>query len=109
MRRILAIIRFISLFLYEFILANFNVAKIVLFVSEKKISPSFFNLNVSDMKKGEALFLGVLITLTPGTIAVDYDEKKKVLVVHALDFSEPQEVLLAIEKRLKSPLMEVLK
>lgn len=104
-RRTLGFLRFLALFLLEFLKANINVAYLVLFVPNSKITPAFFDYDVQELTKGEALFLAQCITLTPGTITVDYDEEKRRLKIHCLDYSDPSSVRDSITERLLKPML----
>jgi multicomponent Na+:H+ antiporter subunit E len=50
-----------------------------------------------------ATLLGALLTLTPGTLALEYDENRGLLYIHALDARQREEVtglLNELERRL---------
>ena len=50
-----------------------------------------------------ATLLGALLTLTPGTLALEYDENRGLLYIHALDTRQREEVtgmLTELERRL---------
>jgi len=104
-RRVLAFIAFVMVFLREFLKSNLVVAAAVLFRPVEDIHPNFLTLDVRDMKHWEIYVLSQCITLTPGTTTVDLIEDGKTLVVHAFDADDPDEVRKSIRTTLKSAIL----
>ena len=105
-RRGLSFVRFLVVFLREFILANVAVTMTVLFGARKKIHPNFITLDVDGMKPFEILILSYCITLTPGTTSVEIEDDFKTLIVHALDAEHPEKVRDQINSTLRESILE---
>lgn len=86
-RRTSYFLRFLLLFSREFIIANLQVAWLVLAVPKHKFRSGFVNYSIAHMTFNEALLLSHCITLTPGTITTAFDWDNQLIRVHILDFS----------------------
>ncbi|MFV0339707.1 MAG: Na+/H+ antiporter subunit E [Parachlamydiaceae bacterium] len=100
-QRVLGVLYFLSHFFVLFIKANLEVAKLVLFVPNKKIRSKFVDYEIEDMTLGEALLLSYCITLTPGTIIADFDWKRRWMRIHVLDHVSDKHVKEHISQTLK--------
>ena len=47
------------------------------------------------------------ITLTPGTVSVDIDQERHMLLVHALDVTDVPAAIDTIKRRYEAPLKEI--
>ncbi|MCD6481905.1 MAG: Na+/H+ antiporter subunit E [Thermoplasmata archaeon] len=72
-RRVAYFIAFFFVFLWEMVKANLNMARIVL-SPELPIKPGIVKVSTSLKQPAAKLFLGNAITLTPGTLTIDYDD-----------------------------------
>jgi multicomponent K+:H+ antiporter subunit E len=54
-----------------------------------------------------ATLLGSIVSLTPGTVSVEIERERKVLLVHALDADDPPGLIATIKSRYEAPLKEV--
>jgi hypothetical protein len=54
-----------------------------------------------------ATLLASVVSLTPGTVAIDVDRQRWVLLVHALDAPDPQALVREIKARYELPLKEM--
>jgi multicomponent Na+:H+ antiporter subunit E len=80
--RPLRFLAYLPWLIWQILLSNFHVAKLVL-SKNPKIRPRFLRLRPT-LKNPRALtLLGSSITLTPGTLTVDINSEE--LIVHALD------------------------
>jgi multicomponent Na+:H+ antiporter subunit E len=100
-RRTLGFAQFLILFSGQFIKANLEVARLVLFVPRSKYNSGFIDYSIDDMTFGEALLLSHCITLTPGTITALFDWNRKLLRIHILDFSDSLVIQKDIDQKLK--------
>ena len=85
--RILNLVVFIPIYLWELIKANCNVAKKA-FSSKDKIQPGIVKINTELKSDWGLAMLSNCITLTPGTITMDiYDEEdgKTSMYIHWID------------------------
>ncbi len=85
-------IRFLVLFFIQYIKANLEVARLVLFIPTSKFHSGFLNYSIDDMTYAEALLLSHCITLTPGTITALFNWEEKFIRVHVLDYTDSREV-----------------
>jgi multisubunit Na+/H+ antiporter MnhE subunit len=97
--------QFIQVFLREFTLANFSVARAVLFQSRETLHPNFITYDVTGLSPLETLLLSYCITLTPGTTAVDLEDEGRTLIIHALDAHDPERVRGNIDTTLRKALL----
>ena len=86
-RRILSLV---LLFIYELVLSSVKVAKLVL-SPKMDLKPGIFAYPLKVDRDAEITLLANLITLTPGTLSVDVSEDRRMLYVHALDCSAPDQ------------------
>jgi multicomponent K+:H+ antiporter subunit E len=54
-----------------------------------------------------ATILASIITLTPGTVSVDIDQERHMLLVHALDVTDVPAAIDTIKRRYEAPLKEI--
>lgn len=74
-RRVAYFIAFLFIFLIEMIKANLNMAKIVL-SPKLPVKPGIVEIETELKQPSARLFLGNAITLTPGTMTLDYKDNK---------------------------------
>ena len=66
------------------LISSFRMFRDVL-VTGKDIEPSIVSLKVITSSPSELVFLSNLITLTPGNLALDFEEDKRLIYVHLLN------------------------
>lgn len=99
-QRIEAGVRFVPWFVYKVFSASLHVALIVL-NPRRKIEPAVVRIHIETQDKRLITLIGCLLTLTPGTLALDYSEQG--LYVHVLDARSVQPIqdgVSEIERRL---------
>jgi multisubunit Na+/H+ antiporter MnhE subunit len=99
-RRCVALLRFLLVFAWEFLLANAKVAWAVLFRSRASFHPNFITYDISGLTPSEILLLSYCITLTPGTCTVDVTRDFRTLVFHSLDANDPDGLRAEIDTKL---------
>lgn len=105
-RRAWGFSRFVLRFLRELLVANFQLARAVLFVKSEDFAPGFVDYPVAGLSKLEILILSHCITLTPGTTTVEISADFTQLTVHAFDARDPAATIEAIHRGLELPLLE---
>lgn len=108
-RRMLALARFLFLLAKDLAVSNLTVAHAVLARSRTTLKPGLISYDLSDLTPGEALVLTHLVTLTPGTTAVEVAENPRRLEIHVFDAAEPETVRRELDRNLKQPLLAVLR
>jgi multicomponent Na+:H+ antiporter subunit E len=101
------IIRFALSFLWEIVVANIQVMKIVL-SPKLNIRPGLLAYRTRCKKPLSVTLLANSITLTPGTLSVDISEDASTIFVHTLDIEHPDEVRNSIRRGLEDPLVRAM-
>lgn len=94
--------RFMLWFALEVVKASIDVARLVV-AGKVRTSPAVLRVTLEDRREGIATLIGLLLTLTPGTMALEYEPVSGVMYVHALDADSADKVehgLREIERRL---------
>ena len=101
------ILAYVGVVLYDIVVANVIVAKIVLFKSNAKRHPAWVTIPL-DLRTPEAItLLAGTITMTPGTVSADLSAEGHALLVHCLDAPDPDAVRDEIKERYESRLKEI--
>jgi multicomponent K+:H+ antiporter subunit E len=105
LRRPLAALRLTIAVATDVARSNIAVARIVL--GTRPVHPGFMTLAL-DIRSPYALAaLAVIITATPGTLWVSFDECTAELTIHVLDLVDESEWVETIKHRYESYLMEI--
>lgn len=98
---------YILLVMWDILVANVQVAWIVLTRPNSKLRPSWIVVPL-DLRQPEAItILAGTITLTPGTVSADLSDTGHYLLVHALDAADPDAVRDEIKARYEARLKEI--
>lgn len=98
---------YILIVVWDIIVANVQVAFIVLFKSNAKMRANWVAIPL-DIRTPEAIAaLAGTITLTPGTVSADLSDEGHALLVHALDAPDPEAVRDRIKTRYEARLKEI--
>lgn len=93
--------------LWDILVANIQVAWIVLTRPNSKLRPAWVVVPL-DLVQPEAItVLAGTITLTPGTVSADLSDGGHSLLVHTLDTDNPDEVRDQIKERYERRLKEI--
>ncbi len=105
-RRPLLALRLLLLFLWDIVVANLVVAKLVL-GPQRTLQPCFIYLQLELENDFAIVLLANMITLTPGTVSVDVSGDRRTLIVHCLSEPEPESAAALIKERYERPLKEI--
>lgn len=106
-RNLPAIIGYILLVIWDIIVANIVVAKIVLFKPNSELQPAWIAIPI-ELRSPEAItLLAGTITLTPGTVTADISACGRSLLVHCLHAPDPDAVRDDIKTRYESRLKRI--
>jgi multicomponent K+:H+ antiporter subunit E len=95
------------LVLWDVIVANFQVARIVLFMPRDKIQSNWVTIPL-DLVSPEAItLLAGTITMTPGTLTADMSACGRALLVHSLHAPDPAAVRDDIKSRYEARLRRI--
>ncbi|MFL4471778.1 Na+/H+ antiporter subunit E [Tateyamaria armeniaca] len=93
--------------MWDIIVANIEVAWIVLTVPNDKLKPAWISIPL-DLVQPEAItVLAGTITLTPGTVSADLSNEGRCLLVHVLHTDDPDGVRDDIKTRYEARLKEI--
>jgi multicomponent K+:H+ antiporter subunit E len=100
-------IAYVGLVLWDIIVANFEVAGIILFKPNHALRPAWLTIPL-DLATPEAItvFAGT-ISLTPGTVSVDISACGRFLLVHALHAPDPQADIARVKARYEARLQRI--
>ncbi|SDF83377.1 Na+/H+ antiporter subunit E [Sulfitobacter delicatus] len=105
--RPLRMIAYVLLVIWDIIVANVQVAWIILTKSNASMKPAWVVIPL-DLREPEAIsILAGTITLTPGTVSADLSDCGRYLLVHALDAEDPDAVRDDIKDRYERRLKEI--
>lgn len=91
-------------FIAQVFIATYQVAALVL-ARRIEAEPAILAYPVARREIDKVTLLGTLLTLTPGTLVLEYDEQQGLLYIHALDARRREDVtdnLTQLERRLQA-------
>ncbi|MAT64774.1 MAG: Na+/H+ antiporter subunit E [Gammaproteobacteria bacterium] len=105
-RRPLTLLRFIAVVLYDILIANLAVAKLIV-SRPRRLQPAFLEVPL-DVRSDLAIsLLANTISLTPGTVSAELSPERDRLLVHALHATDTEALVATIKTRYEAPLKEV--
>jgi len=87
-------------------LSNIDVARRVL-KSNRSLQPGFVAFPLALQGDFPLTVLASTISLTPGTVSVDFSEDKQWLYIHALHITDEQALINNIKQHYEKPLQEI--
>lgn len=105
-RRWGVLLRFSPLVLWDILVANVIVAKLIL-GPNRKLRPAFLVIPLEISDPYAVVALANIITLTPGTVSAKLSDDRRTLFVHALDAEDPAAEAAKIKQRYEVPLKEI--
>ncbi len=105
--RYLSALGYCGLVVWDIIIANFEVAAIILFKPNRDLRPAWLAIPL-ELTSPEAItvFAGT-ISLTPGTVSSDISACGKYLLVHALHAPDPASEIAKIKARYEARLIRI--
>jgi multicomponent K+:H+ antiporter subunit E len=105
--RFLPAIAYVMLVLWDIVVANFQVAAIILFKRNRDLRPAWLTVPL-EVTTPEAItvFAGT-ISLTPGTVSADVSACGQFLLVHALHAPDPAAEIAKVKARYEARLKEI--
>lgn len=102
-----AIVEYLAVVFYDIIIANFEVARLILFRKSKDLRSRWLVIPL-ELRSAEAIAaLAGTISLTPGTVSSDIAADGRSLLVHSLDVPDPQAAVARIKARYESRLLRI--
>ena len=102
-----AFLGYLAIVLVDIVVANFEVAAIILFKPTRDLRPAWLTIPL-DLASPEAItvFAGT-ISLTPGTVSADVSACGRYLLVHALHAPDPAAEIAKVKARYEARLMRI--
>jgi multicomponent K+:H+ antiporter subunit E len=106
-KSVTGLIAYCLLVLWDVILANIQVARIILFMPRDQIRSAWIPVPI-DLRTPEAIaLLSGTITMTPGTLTADISDCGRVLLIHSLHAPDPDAVRDDIKTRYETRLKRI--
>jgi multicomponent K+:H+ antiporter subunit E len=106
-RSLPALFGYVLLVIWDIILANIAVAKIVLFMPNSRIQSRWIAVPI-ELRSPEAItVLAATITLTPGTVTADMSSCGRSLLIHSLHAPDPDAIRDEIKTRYETRLQRI--
>lgn len=105
--RPLKLVKYILIVLWDIILANIDVAKIILFKPAKDVHSKWIVVPLELTSPEAITLLAGTITMTPGTISTMLSADASSILVHCLHTDDPDAVRDEIKTRYEARLMEI--
>ncbi|MDJ0861746.1 MAG: Na+/H+ antiporter subunit E [Gammaproteobacteria bacterium] len=99
-------LRFSGRVLWDILVANFAVARVVL-GPRSAIRPAFVRVPLDIHDDFPVTVLASVVSLTPGTVSADIDAERRNLLVHALSVSDTEALAQDIKARYEAPIKEI--
>lgn len=105
-QRPLEALRFTAVVLWDIVVSNFTVARIVLDPTARP-RPAWVRVPLDSRDPTVLTLLATVITTTPGTVSCVVDEQAGEILVHALDCDDPPAMAAQIKQRYEAPLRRI--
>ncbi|WP_430460393.1 Na+/H+ antiporter subunit E [Thalassolituus sp. LLYu03] len=105
-RKPLKVLQYVLCLLWDILVSNIEVARRVL-RSNRHLNPGFIAYPLSLQGDFPLTVLASTISLTPGTVSVDFSEDRQWLYIHALHIDSEQAIIDSIRSRYESLLQEI--
>ena len=99
-------IRLFFVVLWDIIVSNVKVAKLVLGPMHK-MHPKWFRIPLETQHEEVNTLLAMIITTTPGTVSAGIDQDRGDILVHALSADDTEAEIQNIKDRYEKPLMQI--
>ena len=105
-RRPLLSLRYVLRVIGDIVVANFEVALLVIGPA-RKLNPAFVAVPIEIEHKLPITILASTVSLTPGTVSAEVSENNQWLYVHVLNLDNKDALIASIKQRYEAPLKEI--
>ncbi len=106
-RHPLSLVAYGFIVLWDVIVANFQVARVILFLPADRIRSAWITVPL-DLISPEAIsLLAGTITMTPGTLTADFSADGRALLIHSLHAPDPDAIRAEIKARYEARLKRI--
>ncbi|WP_054711537.1 Na+/H+ antiporter subunit E [Bacillus sp. JCM 19041] len=106
LHRIWSFFKLILVFAKELTIANIDVVKIVL-SPKMKIAPGIIAVPTRLETPAEKTLFAVMMTLTPGTLSIEFSEDGNYIFVHALNAEDKEGIINQVKRTFEAGILEV--
>ncbi|GGN56099.1 Na+/H+ antiporter subunit E [Oceanobacillus indicireducens] len=106
--RIWALVKLFFLFVVELAKANIDMVKVVL-NPRMDHQPGIVAVRTKLNTEVEITLLAALISLTPGTVSMDFSPDNKTIYIHAIDVPDKEEMRKDIHNSFERAILEVMR
>lgn len=99
-------LRLVRVVLWDIVVANFTVARIVLSPGARP-QPAWVVVPLAVQHPSAISLFATIITMTPGTVSCVVDVPRRQILVHALDCSDTAAAAADMKARYEAPLKEI--
>ena len=104
--RLLPAVRLLGVVLWDIVVSNITVARLVL-GPLSQMQPAWITVPLALSHPTAISLLASIITTTPGTVSCTIDEQGRHILVHALDCTDPAQMVADIQARYERPLQAI--
>lgn len=105
-KRVWAFIKLTIIFFRELVLANIDMIRVIL-KPKMDIKPGIVAIPTKLKTDLEITLLAALITLTPGTLSMDFSDDSSLIFVHAIDIDSKEQTIRDILESFETAILEV--
>ncbi|WP_077326538.1 Na+/H+ antiporter subunit E [Virgibacillus siamensis] len=106
LQRFFAVVKLVFIFTSELLQSSIHTLKHIL-RPKIKIKPGIFKYETELRGEWEVPVLGLLLTLTPGSVVMEVTPEGDAFYIHAMDVEESKEMLLKSLSKFEKAIMEV--
>ena len=106
-RRPLVAVRLLLSVIADSVRSNFAVGRIILGLGSRSRVAGFLPIPLALRHPGGLAVLACIVTATPGTSWIRYDDAEGVLTLHVLDLADHDQAVRTFKQRYEQPLMEI--
>jgi multicomponent K+:H+ antiporter subunit E len=101
------LLRFTLVVLYDIVVANITVARLILGPADR-LKPAFVVMPLEVRSEVAISLLANTISLTPGTVSTFVSADRRCLIIHSLHTTDTEAMIATIRERYERPLKEAL-
>lgn len=106
-RRPFTALRLLLVVIADIVRSNFAVGRIVLGLRTRARVAGFLPIPLALRHPGGLAVLACIVTATPGTSWIQYDDAAGVLTLHVLDLADQDHMVRTFKQHYEQPLMEI--
>jgi len=106
LRKPAKLVSFALLVLYDIVVANLHVARLVL-GRRDSLRPAFVEVPIEIRDEFVLAVLSSVLSLTPGTVSAGLRPDHSRLLLHVLDLEDADELVAQVKTRYEAPLLEI--